>query len=81
MKKTIRNRAETLGKDEPITIENVQFRGEYVAIRAVKTILGKTPDLFMRKTHYDLLEDIHNIDAGGYVLPFARSSLYIPVKW
>ena len=57
-----------LSKDDPITVENVKYRGERTAICAVKSILCKIGDPFMRKTYHDLLDDINNFDADGYNL-------------
>ena len=57
-----------LSKDDPITVENVKYRGERTAICAVKSILCKIGDPFMRKTYYGLLDDINNFDADGYNL-------------
>ena len=57
-----------LSKDDPITVENVKYRGERTAICAVKSILCKIGDPFMRKTYHDLLDDIDNFDRADYVL-------------
>ena len=63
-----RHNTKALSKDEPITEENVKFRGERTAIRAVKSVLGKTGGDFMQRVYRDLLNDVDKFNIQGYVL-------------
>jgi len=57
-----------LGNNGVITEENVRQRGEYTAIRAVKTMLGREANPYMRKAYQDLCRDIDYFDIEGYTL-------------
>ena len=59
---------QTLRNDGVITIDNVRHRGETLALRAVKIDLGREGTPFLRKAYFDLVEDMKNFDAPGYVL-------------
>ena len=66
-----RHNTKALSKDIPITEENVRFRGERTAIRAVKSLLGRIGGEFMQRLYCDLLSDVDNFDVQGYMLTWS----------